>query len=341
MATRNHYWLRGPEGDQWTPIHPEGSWNLGWGKDYYSKVLRIIESNSRLAGLTFYLSKATPESLPSYGRNVVLLAIGDEYYRCFPYFLDIRAVIRCYGSVPSYLDGLPTDLLKITAFLQFLFKLSGYLKDLWRSTKFRKSLRNDIQRRTFRVPLGCFGEFDVDAVEFSSRTIDYAFLGSVEYDNHPRYSLRGIIRPPKISARTQMTRALREFSATRKCRNGTISVSQDFLDSISKQDSYVEAMANCKISICPRGTNYETYRFNESCKAGCVIICEPIPKAWYHDNHPGITIEDWRKLPDLLDSLLKDPSELLRLANASRPFWASHMAEDVVANRIESFLLGL
>lgn len=333
---RNRHWIL--DNGQWTAIPPEGGRILGWGKDYYAKVLRIIENNGEVSGLTFYLSKATPESLPSYGDDVVLLVIGDEYYRSFPYFLKIRAIIRCYGSSPCYLDGLPTNLLKWKALLQFLYKLSGYVKDLWRSTRFRKSLLRDIQRRTLRVPLGCFGEFNREPLNFASRGLDYAFLGSIESDKYPWYSLRGLIRPPKIAARTKMTRTLSEFSSTRKARNASLFVSNDFLDSISKQDRYANTMSNCKISICPRGSNYETYRFNESLKMGCVVVCEPIPSAWFHENHPGIVIRDWLKLPSVIDDLLKDAPKLQRLSNASYLFWASHLAEERVAKRIEVFL---
>jgi hypothetical protein len=338
-SQRNQYLF--VEGDQWLPLPLEPASSLGFGRDYYAEVLHNIETGSSLTGLTFYLSKETPQSLPSYGDQVVLLIIGDEHFRLYPYLRDIRAILRCYGDRPRYLDGFPVDGLKRSAFFFFLYKFGEWLSYLWKATKLRPDIISEIRRRTLHVPLGCFGKFEPLPQDISSRSIDYAFLGSIDYRQHPWFSPKSLMKPSKFVARTKMMKALESFSQSRKQWNSKLSVSGGFQDSISKEDDYVKAMSDCKISICPRGSNPETYRFFESCKAGCVVVCEPLPETWFYEHHPGLVIKDWGDLSETLDRLLNETAHLQSLSSASRRFWDSHLSPEAVAARIETFILAL
>ena len=84
------------------PIDPGAVSPLGWGFDYYLEVLRLIERNHDIAGLTFILSNDCSPELPSYGRSTVLLVLCDEWYKYFPYFYDLRGVFKCYTLKPSF-----------------------------------------------------------------------------------------------------------------------------------------------------------------------------------------------------------------------------------------------
>lgn len=339
-SCRNRYFFF--HNDEWISIlDADKDAGCPLGGSYYWKVLRIIESRNRFSGLTFYVSVSTPKSLPTYGRDVVLLLIGDEDFGCSQYFLEILAIVRSFGSRPYYSDGWPTNYAKIVSLLFFLNKFRRYLRGLWRTTKFQRSLLIDIDRRTLHVPLGYFGKFEPTMSIFASRQIDYAFLGSLDRRKHPWYSPLGLMRPPKIATRNEMLKALSLFSSTRAEPKGIVAVTENFTDSANNMERYAQVMANCKISICPRGSNPETFRFYESCKAGCVIICDPIPDTWFYRAHPGIVIEDWQDLPGLLDSLLASPAEMERLSDATLKYWESNLAEEVAANRIEAFLLDL
>ena len=109
-------------------------------------------------------------------------------------------------------------------------------------------------------------------------------------------------------------------------------------ESISNPLNYADILARSKISLVPRGTCYDTYRFFESLKAGCVVICEPLPDLWFYQGHPGVTITDWRDLPRLLDQLLGDPQLLEYKSRQAIQFYNERCAEEAVAKRMVDFL---
>jgi hypothetical protein len=122
---------------------------------------------------------------------------------------------------------------------------------------------------------------------------------------------------------------------------GLLEKTKTFAESTSRTDAFNAGMAQTKISICPRGSNYETYRFYESFRSGCVVVCEPLPSTWFYDCHPGVVIRDWSQLPQLIDALLSDPVRLRALAAASRRYWLEVLSERVVARKIDRFLTTL
>jgi hypothetical protein len=111
--------------------------------------------------------------------------------------------------------------------------------------------------------------------------------------------------------------------------------------SIRNKDVYVATLNNCKISLCPRGSNYETYRFFESIKSGCVVVSDRLPRSWFYSGHPAIEISDWSELPNVLDTLLSCPECLEGLSRAAATYWDMKLSETAVANKISQFLLDL
>ncbi|MBV9481047.1 MAG: glycosyltransferase family 1 protein [Acidobacteria bacterium] len=336
----NSHWLVQPDGTV-LEIDPRTAPPLDFARDFHLKVLALLDE-SKINNLSFYICIHPPVSLPRYGSDVVLVILGDEYHISFSYFSDILAVLRCYGTRQEYLDGVPTRLLRFLALLQFAYKSIGSWKLMLGSWLTGGTFPGLAAARTLHIPLGCFSECPSGGAEFASRKIDFAFLGSVGTSGEDlrRFSLRGILSPPKIRARREMIRALTQVMEGGKW-NGVLQKTTTFADSTSKQLAYNNAMAQTKISVCPRGSNYETYRFYESYRSGCVVICEPLPDVWFYKDHPGIIIRNWTRLPEILDSLLSDPDRLQSLAAASRAFWDETLNKRVIAAHIEGFLVNL
>ena len=334
MNNDYYLWDRG----EWVALSLEPERALGFGRDYFADIFRAMETNGVLHGISFFLSAEAPSSLPVYGGAVVLVIGGDEHYRYFPYFNDILAVLRCYGPLPHYLDGPPTTWLKLSAVVLWLWRCVNVLRDLWGVSRFNPKAIRNIFRKVLHVPLGCFGEFHPPDVGLECRTIDCAFLGSIDRPQHSGWSLYNMITPPKILARQKMVEMLKSHLSRRPEIRGVFSVTSNFGDSISRQETYAETLSQCKISLCPRGSNYETYRYYESLKAGCVVISEAIPDAWFYKDHPAVVIGDWSEAPRIVDRLLADPAGMIRMSEAARSFWQSHLSEGVVAAKIEKFL---
>lgn len=306
------------------------------GKDFYISVFRHIEEATSLSGFTFYLSYHVPESLPEYGEKIVLVLLADEEFIYRAYFTNIHCIIRCLGTRPLYLDGFPANKLHLTALLHFLYKQSQYVKLLLR--EFRKSHRLkwlEARRKTLHIPLAFFSYFDPDPRPMSEREIDYAFLGSVSYDDRFAKWVHRLMTPPKILARRLMLDA---FQRVPKRFKGKIYTTGDFWESIKNHRDYETTLSNSKISICPRGTTYETYRFFESCKAGCVIICEPLPNVWFYQEHPGIVIKDWSRLPAMIEELLADEAILAAKSAETLYYWNNVLSERTVASSVAQFI---
>ena len=333
----NIYWLVDLDGTV-SEVDSGKPDSLGFARDFHLSVLSSLDE-SRVNNLHFYICLHPPVSLPRLGTDVVLVILGDEYHISLPYFKSVLAVLRCYGSRPKYLDGLPNRSLSFLALLQFAHKSISHWKQLLGS-RLRQSRVAKLSRvPTLHIPLGCFSEYQPYGEDFATREIDFAFLGSVgtSGEDHGRLSLRAILPPPKIQARREMIQSLTKVIKGGKW-NGVLQKTTTFADSTSKLLAYNSTMAKTKISVCPRGSNYETYRFYESCRSGCVIICEPLPDVWFYKGHPGIVIKDWTMLPQILDSLLSDPARLETFARASRAFWDETLNKSFIARRLEGFL---
>lgn len=333
----NHFWLVHLDGHV-SEVDVRAIETMDFARDFHFRVLGLLDP-SKIDDLHFYICVHPPATLPRLGKNVVLVILGDEYHETHGYFKDVLAVLRCYGNWPYYLDGWPKRMLSALALMQFAHKSSGPLKQRALRSLRAGTFGDALWEKTLQIPLGCFVDYEPVVRPLAEREIDFAFLGSVgtSGENLGRFELRSYLPPPKIKARREMISAMTQVIGNSRW-NGVLQKSTTFADSTSKQAEYHETMARTKISICPRGSNYETYRFYESCRAGCVVICEPLPNVWFYEGHPGMVIRDWTRLPQLLDSLLANPGRLQELSTASRRFWDENLSRTAIASRIERHL---
>lgn len=315
-------------------LHAETAYE--WGADFYVDVFRAFEAERRFSGLTVFMSYYAPESLPVYDPSVVLVVFGDESFVHRPYFQEIGCVLRAYSLWPPYLDGFPTLSLHRAALIHYLYKSVSRLASV--RPRFAPGAwlnLNAAARKTTHIPIGSFRRFEPVPKPMSARTIDYAFLGSVAFDDNQRKLAHRLFTSPKVLSRRQMLEGLKAVGGGAK---GNVATTGDFEVSIKNPDDYVNALSDTKISLVPRGTSYETYRFFESFKAGCVVICDPLPDEWCYEGHPGIVIRDWRKLPGLIAELIADPARLEALSAEGLAYWQRRASEPAVAAYIADVL---
>lgn len=334
----NSFWFIDNNGNA-SELDTRAAVKLGFALGYHLRVLQLL-SPDQIHGLTFYLCVHPPAALPSCGSSVVLLILSDEYHTSYSYFSEILAVMRCYGNRPCYLEGFPTTLLQLSAAFQFVYKTARFWSAQAHLLPARsKTTTRGVSLSPLHLPLGCFQESSCQPMEFDVRPIDFAFLGSIgtSGDKFPKFSPRALMLPPKVRARKEMAAGLQVALRNAKWR-GVFETTATFADSTEKQHSYDATISQTKISICPRGSNCETYRFFESCRAGCVVIGDPLPNTWFYRGHPGIVIRNWAELPELLDRLLGDPEGLRERAAATRAFWKDRLAEQAIVAPIQAFL---
>jgi hypothetical protein len=334
----NTYWFVDPTGAP-SPANRDSARSLGFAMEYHFEALSSLENAD---SLEFYLCIHPPARLPRYGPNVVLAIVGDEYHVSHSYFNQILAVLRCYGTRQKYLDGIPVNTLQFVSLVQFLYKSASAWSQRAKAWAAEGAYPGSANSRTLHISLGCYSGYPATIVEPDERKFDFGFLGSIgtSGDVTGLTTLRRMLPPPKIQARREMFRALHQLTVN-GAWNGLLEKTATFAESTARTDAFNEVMAQTKISICPRGSNYETYRFYESFRAGCVVICEPLPKTWFYDGHPGLVIRDWAQLPKLVDSLLRDPVRLRILAAAGRKYWREVLSERVLASKIDYFLTNL
>lgn len=308
------------------------NYNLGWGFDYYIDIFRLIEKQGSVSGIKFLLSYNMPKIPPPCDDRTVLFVLADEKYIHTAYLNKLLCIFRCIGSRPIYLDGLPNSSLKRAALIHFLYKSYGRFRSILQAAWQPAGLHIlNVKRKTKHIPLGIFRAIESNPLPISVRKNDFAFLGSINFDNQQKRWFHRFFRSPKILSREQMLEYINkvDISANRK-----IWVASAMEESIKNHDEYVDVMFNTKISIVPRGTSYESFRFFESAKAGCVIICEKLPAEWCYENHPGIEITNWKQLPRIVAELLNDPELLERKSMDALRYWENRCSEKALASYI-------
>ena len=121
----NHYFICLPNQGNARPFDPsayEQSDYPGFIEiDYLAGAFQTLERESAPKGLTFYVTWNVQE-LPSYGHDVVVVLIGDEWCHRPNYLNKVKAVFRQYGTHPELVRQTfdkPSQL-NIMLLLQFL-----------------------------------------------------------------------------------------------------------------------------------------------------------------------------------------------------------------------------
>jgi hypothetical protein len=104
---------------------------------------------------------------------------------------------------------------------------------------------------------------------------------------------------------------------------------------------YAHRVMETRISVAPRGTSFETFRFFEALRFGCIVLTEFLPDRWFYKGAPVIQIEDWRRLDYVLEDLVTDADKMGALHEAALEWWEHVCSEAAVGNFMASKLNSL
>lgn len=303
---------------------------LDFNLPYFDATVRqLIALDPALNDLHFLLTRRVNE-LPNYDANklskLIVLLLGDEWCRVPSYATKVLAVFKCYGTRPKLTLHRQAYYLNAVTLLQYL---RVFCKDLRRWDMRRKNV--------FPLPLGYFRQADLPIKEILDRSCDVSFVGSIQNlpDNRLSRGIKTLLRSPKILSRLSMVSQVSQWQSLGDY-NIDVRLTSRFphAKQSSELSDYSQRMMNTKICLSPRGTSFETFRYFEALRYGCVLISEPVPDHWFYRDSPSIYLNDWRQLPVLLEDLLSSPERLRALHRKALHWWETKCSPAALSARI-------
>ena len=288
---------------------------------YFAEVMEKLRYKlPRHHDYTFVFTRSVDE-LPAKFENLpklVVFVMGDEWARIPRYASSVHAVFKAPGQQ-----------LKIAPHRGWLrFNLTACLLHLRKQTKRFPNYWHDSVGNVFSIPYGYYRlPKRSDVKPINDRTLDVSFMGSVDHSG-----LRERIKTTKILSRERMLSVLREWDK-KSPFSAYIQLSSYFPHAKQQPEhgGYPQVLMDTKICLAPRGTHLETFRLGEGTYYGCVVIAEEQPEHWFAESSPALIINDWSKLPELLDALLSDPEQLANRQRQSLAYWDRMLSPDAVA----------
>ena len=303
---------------------------------YFSKVFAEMEEHLESGEITFYLAWSDVKSLPTNDKNTIAIVVGDEWCRIPTYAHKLKATFKCYGIEPTIGCNpiLNPSYLNFLALIQFvrnwfmrLPSVAHYILQKGLSI----FLPNDFEHPIYDIPLGYANQLDLPIKDIDQRLYDTSFLGSVSHREYAVWSLRNWIKTPKQFSRERMIASLNKIIKKHPDFKVELSFTPDFGASLNT-DAYLysEKMMNTKICLIPRGTSFETFRFFEAIRYGCIAITEALPSRWFYDGCPAIQLTDWQELELALENLLDDHKLMQQKSQESLNWWNTKCSEKSV-----------
>jgi hypothetical protein len=344
-STSNRYYLLAREKKliDWDVYNNNFNSELIW-ISYHNKILQAVEKKLAGKGLIFYITRDELNSLPAYGKNVVVIITADEWCRIPLYADRVLAVFKSYGTKPflGFNFLLQPSYQNLVSSLQFLRIWLAYLPgfaNYWLAIgKSLLSERVEIPK-LYTIPLGYYNQPELPIKPLERRSYDVFFAGSVFNDSYSKGSFKGAIAPllksPKTQSREKMLYHLEQFKQQHPNFQVELSLTTGFY-SMTEQNlqTYADKLMNSKICLIPRGTSFETYRFYEAIRYGCIPIIEALPSHWFYEGSPAIKIKNWRNLPRILEQLLTDRHLMEQKCQQSWQWWQEKCSELAASNYI-------
>jgi hypothetical protein len=319
------------------------------GAAYFAGVFREFERHWSGQPLTFYLTHHTTE-LPSYGPDVVVVLLNDEWFRTPAYSGNVLAILRNLPSRPWF----PWDTLMPPSPAS-TFAVANHLRVL---AEGRRSDRNAArvraaegwppQRRdnSIDIPLGYYHQPEKPITPLEERSTDVFFAGSLLHDMERKRGWKRVVKRlagnPKRVYRESMIKELDRFRSRHPGLTAKVTISGDFRDLVDDEvTSYADDMMDARIALVPRGTAAESYRLFEAWRYGCIVICEALPPRPFLQGGPAITLRAWTELEQAMWDLLSDPARQQALHAASLAWWRDVCSEEAVGRRVASELEAL
>jgi hypothetical protein len=343
----NKYYLylnRGQEPVSWNPPDPYPLENVNY--SYFGKVFEAMERTFKVDGIVFYLTWDNVNDLPSYGSKVVAVIIGDEWCRIPMYFHKVLAVFKCYGTRPilgcnPFFQISHLNSLALLQFIKIWFnRFPGRINYVLNKSK-RAKLFTYKAEPVYDIPIGYDRQLDLPLKDIEERIYDVFFAGSVVHRNYPIWSLKYWLENPKSCSRRAMISNISELKRRDPALEIELLITSSFgrsSEDALNESTYSEKMMNTKICLVPRGTSFETFRFFEAMRYGCIVIVEALPSRWFYDGSPAIQLKNWNELEILLPKLLENKVLMQEKHQRSLNWWKTKCSEEIVGNYIGSKL---
>ena len=331
MQSRNTYYVcLGKKSILWD-IH-DSSQKINVHSDYFRKSFLAMEQLLESGGWTFYLTWNT-EWLPAYGAKVIVVLLGDELAQMPLYRHKVAMIFKCYGVGPplGFNPIKHPSYQNVLTLLQHGYAKSRYVRSIVAEKKQSRQQRKAEKVPIYPIPLGYANQVEVPFVPFHKRTVDVSFAGSVVHRKYKWYSIQKWFKTPKSYSRSKMISALQAYAQKYSTLNVDLKITPSF-KAIRSEDpvSYSDRVMNTRISLVPRGASYETYRFFEAMRFGCVVIAEYLPDFWFYKGAPVIKISNWNNLEDELNALVENPSKAELLHQQVINWWETMCSENAL-----------
>ncbi len=316
---------------------------------YFGGVLRELERDWEHGPLTVYMTKDT-ESLPSYGENVIVILLNEEWFRTPAYAGHVLGTLRTLPGRPWFPWG---TLIPPSA--AGSFALANYLRVLVERARAERRTQRVLAERDWPwprsesvidVPLGYYRQPELPIKPLHERATDVYFGGSLlhDLDRKERWKqlAKRFLGNPKQLYRKRMLDELDRVCRTHPEIRAQVTVSGEFRALPTTQvTDYANAMMDTRIALVPRGTAAESYRLFEAWRYGCIVICEELPPRPFLQGAPAITLRSWHELGQALPALLADPDRQQALHEASLLWWRDVCSERAVGRRLADQLEAL
>jgi hypothetical protein len=291
---------------------------------YFGEVLAAMDARLASGGLTVVLTQDL-ERLPSYGRDVVAVVIGDELARVPAYVDRVRAVFKNQPVRPR-LTSSPLREPSWTNLWWLVSHLRTWRHHLPGAVRW---LRSGRPAPVWHLPIGVLNQVALPLRPPEERGIDVFFAGSVSH--RADAGLRERVSP-KVIARREMVAAAERLAAAHPSLAVQVATTGAFAESLARSaDAYSRQLADARIALVPRGTTADTARFWQAMRAGCVVVTDTVPRhRWFYDGAPVVRVARWRELEDVVPPLLADPGRLRALHDRSLDWWRTRGAPEAL-----------
>ncbi len=307
--------------------------------DYVIGALRFMEAVGTVKGKTFYLTYDCIHDLPSYGDDVVALIYGDEANRIPDYVDKVGMIFKCYGATPINQASASLRWIDISSAIKYVRECIRWTPGFLNYARLKLTQQKICPLLT--MPLGYAAQEPIPLKPFRERTFFLSFVGSVNHFGNPS-RLRQLFKSPKVLAREQMAASIAKIKRHEPEIEIFFGETANFHSSLAAGgDRYSSIMMDTKICLVPRGTSLETFRLYEAARYGCVVICERLPRRWYLDDLPRITVRSWDELPELAAKLHADPERLFDLHQQTLAFWDAKCSEAALGTYLADRISGL
>jgi len=134
---------------------------------------------------------------------------------------------------------------------------------------------------------------DAKIIPMHERRYDFSFVGQI-----PATGTRH-------NFKEQLNQALKSLPYT-----SFVSYTDSFLGGLPREE-YLEVLSQTKIALCPAGAySLETFRFFEASRAGCLVMCEQLPKMWFYEQSPWMCAR-WSSVGDAIDYAMQQGEKFL------------------------------